>query len=72
MNFNGGIVAILAHGRGMEVAMVGFYERDWFVGAGFEGTAFHRHGSLLGEFAIQRSSVWFCWKRTGSWWGSQL
>lgn len=28
MNFNGGIVAILAHGRGMEVAMVGFYERD--------------------------------------------
>ena len=28
MDFNGGVVAILAHGRRMEVAMVGFYERD--------------------------------------------
>ena len=28
MDFNGGLVAILAHGRGMEVGMVGFYERD--------------------------------------------
>ena len=28
MDFNGGLVAVIAHGRGMEVAMVGFYERD--------------------------------------------
>jgi hypothetical protein len=28
MDFNGGLVAVLGHGRGMEVAMGGFYERD--------------------------------------------